>query len=73
MSEFKPKTISEYTAEQKVAIFDKFLIEATEYFNGLMTGEIHDDNDCEHYFYEDVVSLLGDGVWDAINNREEDE
>jgi len=71
VSKFVPKTKDDYTPEEKIAIFDMLIAEARDYYDGIMSGEIHDDNDYPQYFFEDDIKLLGNGVWDVINEREE--
>lgn len=65
---FVPKTKEDYTVEEKCETFDKLLKQATVHYNKIMKKG-YTDGDDEHFMYESVVSLLGKGVWDAINSK----
>ncbi|WP_025846588.1 hypothetical protein [Brevibacillus agri] len=66
MSGFKPKEASDYTMEEKCRLFDALLAQARDYYDRATRGEWVDEDD-KHYMYESVVDLLGDGVWDILN------
>lgn len=68
MNGFKPKEASDYTTEEKCRLFDDLLAKARDYYDRATRGEWVDEDD-EHYIFEAVIELLGEGVWDVINEH----
>lgn len=68
-SQFKPRSISDFSAVEKCVIFNKLYASALKHFEERKSGEKHEDNDDAHYMYEEQMTLmLGDGVFKAMNN-----
>lgn len=50
--------------------FDRILASAEKHIEYLASDDYCDDNEEEHYIYEDVMeAIYGKDVWDWINNR----
>lgn len=62
---WKPRPASEYTAEEKAAAFDKFHKLAMEQWETRQKDSFG-VKDMEHWCYEQVMELLGEGVWKAM-------
>lgn len=72
---FEPKKLEEYTNAEKVVFFDSCYKYALSDFEAHFNGEGYEDGglkDYDHYCGEKMTELLGDGVFDALCEREED-
>lgn len=68
--DWEPRRAEEYTVEEKVAAFNQLHESALAHYNGIKTGDIHEDNDDDHYIFEAVMELLSrpeQKVWVAYN------
>lgn len=64
--QWNPCELDSYSAEGKAAKFDELYKLARDHFD-TKRKDGWGTKDIEHWCYEAVVGLLGEGVWDALN------
>lgn len=65
---FKPKTIEDFTNEEIRLAISRLLSSAKEYYEAKINKDPeYDFEDAPQYIFEDVMGLLGEGVWKVIN------
>lgn len=67
-AEWQPRHISTYSSTQRSEAFGKLYTMALETFEHLRDKGCK-PKDIEGYIYEEVMNLLGPGVWDAIKKQ----
>ena len=64
----RPRDLESFTDEEKIAGFDKLYKSCRKTFDDMLGEDWHEDNDDEHYIYEEVMQVtLGPKIFDTIN------
>jgi len=63
----KLRTLSSFTAEEKVAYFDKVYEFAKNVMDEKLSGKWCEDNDNSHYAFELVMEIFGKDIWKLYN------
>ena len=62
-----PKKLEDYSDDEKIEAFDKLYKVALGEFVHIMENQC-ESKDIEHWCYEAIMELLGEGVWDITND-----
>jgi hypothetical protein len=63
---YKPKQLSDWSDEEKCKKFNEFYMYALDNFDFILCNQT-ELKDCDHFAYEMIMDLLGEGVWGEIN------
>jgi hypothetical protein len=61
------RTLESYTVEEKIKFFD-ILFESAKYMLDKSIEDGYWDEDNDHYAYEDMIKILGEDIFDIIDN-----
>lgn len=70
---WQPRVISSFTTEEKLIAFERLHQDAINHYNEAMADPNVADNPGDlNYYYEQIMELLGEGVWEALAARAQD-
>lgn len=66
--DFVPKQKTDYSNEEKIKKFDEFIDSALSNYDHIMKTN-RNLPDVEQYAFEAIMELLGEKIWDVVNEK----